>query len=128
MYSQPELKEELLRNERERWGYRVKEGKIKNITDLEQRDKRYKRKFWKQAQKESRECKNKAQDGKHLDTPPQSPLDISFEEPRSSRQLVAGERERHKTRKRHSREINALKDKLDKLKKRESDLNVENVF
>lgn len=27
--SQPELKEELLRNERERWRNRVKEGKIK---------------------------------------------------------------------------------------------------
>lgn len=82
-----------------------------------EREKRYKRRFWKQAQKESRECKNKAQEGKHLDTPPQSPLDISFGEPRSSRQLVPGERERCKTRKRHSREIKALKDKLDKLTK-----------
>lgn len=60
---------------------------------MEEREKRYKRRFWKQAQKESRERKNKAQEGQHLDTPPQTPLDISFEEPRSSRQLVAGERE-----------------------------------
>lgn len=111
IYSQPELKEELLRNERERWRNRMKKGKIKNITDLVEREKRYKRRFWKQAQKESRVHKNKAQEGKHLDTPLQSPLDISFEEPRSSRQLVAGERERH------SREIKALKDKLDKLTK-----------
>lgn len=47
-------------------------------------------------------------------TPPQSPLDQTVEEPTSSRRAFAAERERRKTRKRHSREIKALKEKVHK--------------
>lgn len=117
--SQPELKEEFLTKERERWRNRMNEGKIKKINNLEEREKRRKRKYWKQAQRESRRWKKRAEEGQQeLDTPPHSPLDNSFEEQRSNRQLRAGLRERAKTRKRHSREAKALKDKLDKLAKK----------
>lgn len=52
--SQPQLKEEFLTKERERWRNRMNEGKIKKINNLEEREKRHKRKYWKQAQRESR--------------------------------------------------------------------------
>lgn len=116
--SQPELKEEFLRKERERWANRVRDGKLKKICNLQEREKRQKRKFWRQAQRESRERRKKAEEvHQSLSTPPESPLDISFEEARGSRQLLAGARLRHKTRKRHSRQIKALKDKLGKVQK-----------
>lgn len=60
--SQPEKKEEFLRKEKERWANRVKDGKLKTIADLSKRKVRRKRKFWKQAQRESRERRQKAQE------------------------------------------------------------------
>ncbi|KAL2102031.1 hypothetical protein ACEWY4_003792 [Coilia grayii] len=116
--SQPELKDEFLRKERERWAHRVQDGKVKTISDLNGRKRRKRRKFWKEAQRESRERRKKAQEiQQSLNTPPDSPLDISFEQPSRSRQLVAGERLRNRTRQRHYREIKTLKGKLEKVKK-----------
>lgn len=97
--SQPELKEEFLRKERGRWANRVRDGKLKKICNLQEKEKRQKRKFRKRAQRESRGRRKKAEEvHQSLSTPPESPLDISFEEPRGSRQLLAGARLRHKTR------------------------------
>lgn len=54
----------------------MKEGKIKTISSLQEREKGLKRKFWKDAQRESRERRKKAEEGlQSLNTPPQSPLD-----------------------------------------------------
>lgn len=95
--SQPELIEEFLR--RERWTHRVQDGKVKTISDLSERKRRKRRKLWKKAQRESRESRKKAQKiQQSLNTPPDSPLDISFEQPSRSRQLLAGERLRNRTR------------------------------
>lgn len=38
IHSEAELKEEYLRKERQRWKKRVEEGKIKNINDLNERE------------------------------------------------------------------------------------------
>ncbi|MEQ2281751.1 hypothetical protein AMECASPLE_033630, partial [Ameca splendens] len=79
--SQPELKEEFIRKKRRRWRKRVEEGK--KINDLGERDK-------KQKQKESRERRKRAKEGHQSeDTPPQSPVDSTFE-PRNSRQQGRG--------------------------------------
>lgn len=118
MNRQPEVKEEFLKKERERWAKRVKDGKVKNISDMEEREKRQKRKVWKHAQRESRERRRKAEEGwQSLSTPPESPLEMSFEEPRSSRQQLTGERLQIKTRKRHAREMKALREKLKNVQK-----------
>ena len=52
-----------------------------------------------------------------LDTPPDSPLEQSMEEPTSSRRALANERQRRRARKKHSREIQAMKEKIEKLRK-----------
>ena len=123
VYSDPELKEEYLRKERQSWKMRVEEGKIKTIANLSEREKRSKRKAWKRRQQVSRQRKRKAE---HPETPPDSPVDsVNMQEPVRSRQSIAGERQKKKTRARYSREMKTLKNKLkkitkerDKLKKR----------
>lgn len=122
IYSDPELKEEYLRKERKSWKMRVEEGKIKTIGNLNEREKRSKRKVWKRSQQVSRQRKRKVE---HPETPSDSPVDlVNMQEPVRSLQSIAGERERKKTRG-YSREMKALKNKLkeiikerDKLKKR----------
>ncbi len=53
MTTQPKLKEEFLKYERQRWRQKVKEGKIKQRKDLSEREQRKRRKNWKQNQRES---------------------------------------------------------------------------
>ena len=92
VYSDPELKEEYLRKERQSWKMRVEEGKIKTIANLSEREKRSKRKAWKRRQQVSRQRKRKAE---HPETPPDSPVDsVNMQEPVRSRQSIAGERQR----------------------------------
>ena len=100
IHSEPVLKEEYLRMERQRWKKRVEEGKIKNVSDLNERERRSQRKAWKRRQKVSREHKRKVSEVP--ETPPDSPVDQAIHEPARSRQAIAGERERkkRKTRKR----------------------------
>ena len=52
-----------------------------------------------------------------VDTPPDSPLEQSMEEPTTSRRALANERQRRRARKKHSREIQAMKEKNEKLRK-----------
>ena len=52
-----------------------------------------------------------------VDTPPDSPLEQSMEEPTTSRCALANERQRRRARKKHSREIQAMKEKIEKLRK-----------
>ena len=115
IHSEAELKEEYLRAERQRWKKRVKEGKLKNINDLSEREKISQRKAWKHRQQVSREGKRKGPD--HPETPPDSPVDQTIHEPAWSRQAIAGERERKKTRARYSREVKALRNKLQEVTK-----------
>ena len=104
IHSEAELKEEYLRAERQRWKKRVEEGKLKNINDLNEREKRSQRKAWKRRQQVSREGKRKGPDQ-------------AIHEPARSRQAIAGERERKKTRARYSREVKALRNKLQEVTK-----------
>ena len=114
-HSDRELKEEYLIMERQRWKKRVEEGKIKNINDLNEREKRSQRKAWKSRQQVSRECKRQGSD--HPETPPDSPVDQAIYEPARSRQAITGERERKKTRTRYSRDMKAMRNKLEEVTK-----------
>jgi len=115
IHSEPEVKEEYLRMERQRWKKRVEEGKVKNIKDLNEREKRSQRKAWKRRQQESRDRKRKGSD--HPETPSESLVDQATHEPAWSRQAIAGERERKKTRARYSREMKAMRNKLQEVTK-----------
>lgn len=115
IHSEAELKEEYLRTERQRWKKRVEKGKVKNINDLNEREKRSQRKAWKRRQQVSRERKRKSSDPP--ETPPDSPVDQAIHKPAQSRQAIAGERERKKTRARYSREMKAMRNKLQEVTK-----------
>ncbi len=92
IYSDPELKEEYLRKERQSWKMRAEEGKIKTIGNLSEREKRSERKAWKRSQQVSRQRKRKVE---HPETPPDRPVDsVNIQEPVRSRQSIAGEREK----------------------------------
>lgn len=93
----------------------VQNKTVKQIGELGPRAKRHRRKYWRKAKKRSRAMQNRRLN--EIDTPPESPLDQTVKEPTSSRRALAAERERRKTRKRHAREIKALKEKVKKLTK-----------
>lgn len=94
---------------------KVGRREAKNINDLNERGKRSQRKAWKRRQQASRERKRTGSD--HPETPPDSPEDQAIHEPARSRQAVAGERERRKTRARYSREVKAMRNKLQEVTK-----------
>ena len=82
---------------------------------MTEREKRSQRKAWKRRQKVSRERKRKGSD--HPETPPDSPVDQAIHEPARSRQAIAGERERKKTRERYCRALKAMRNKLQEVTK-----------
>lgn len=73
IYHEPELNEEYLRKEEQRWKKRIEDRKIKNISDLNEREKRSKRKVYKGRHQESREYERKGPE--HPQTSPDSPLE-----------------------------------------------------
>lgn len=117
--SDQESKHAMQEKERQRWKKRVKDKKVKQIDEMGDRAKRNLRKYWREAQKRSREKRSKEDAVLKAHTPPDSPQDHDIQEysARHSRQSLRQERERSKTRKRHSREIKKLKEKLKKVTK-----------
>lgn len=115
IYREEELKEEYLRAERQRYKKRVEGGKLKKINDLTAREQRRVRKAWKCRQEKSR--KLKAKSSNQPETPPDSPVPQDVQVPAQSRQAIAGARKRKAERRRHHREMKALKNKLKKVTK-----------
>ena len=102
--------ETYLRKERARYHKRKEKGEIKMVSDMTEREKRHKRKFWRQhKQKERNQKKNR-----HLDTPPPTPPTGPFPvrlQTSSSRQRMR--RDRAKA----YREIDRLKQQVIQQKK-----------
>ncbi|KAL1251750.1 hypothetical protein QQF64_035851 [Cirrhinus molitorella] len=65
----PVRKSENLRKDRERWHKRKNAGQTNEVADLCEREKRYKRRYWREAQQR---CRAKRQRLVEM-TPPQSP-------------------------------------------------------
>ena len=120
IFTQPELKEDYLRNQRKKWKQSVEEGKIKQIKDLSERELRINRKKWRHSQRESR--KKRLIDTEPLETPPDSPVNVLNEIPQTSREAAAGKRERDKRKQRRSREMKILKTNLSKAQKENNKL------
>lgn len=118
IYGQANLKEEFLISERLRWKKRVEEGKLKNINDMTEKQKKRQREAWKQRQRISREHRRKHSD--HLDTPEESPFYQALHEPAPSRQYIAGARKRNKQRKMKAlkAELKAMTKDRNKMRKR----------
>ena len=76
----PERRAAYLQKHREKWHDDKKRGKVKNVEDLSEREKRKKQAYWRRAQRRSRERKKVTE---CLLTPPQSPE--AHPQPRSSR-------------------------------------------
>ncbi|CAM4569605.1 unnamed protein product [Leuciscus chuanchicus] len=89
------------------------------MDEMGDRAKRNWRKYWREAQKRSREKRSNEDAVLKAHTPPDSPQDQDIQEynARHNSQSLRQERERSKTRKRHSREIKTLKEKLKKVTK-----------
>lgn len=51
IYSQQETKDSFLKQERQRWKKRVQNGNLRQIGDLNEREKRHQRRAWKHFQK-----------------------------------------------------------------------------
>ncbi|XP_026051822.1 uncharacterized protein LOC113038532 [Carassius auratus] len=122
--SDQESKHALQEKERQRWKKRVKDKKVIQIDEMGDRAKRNQRKYWREAQKRSREKRSIEDAVLRAHTPPDSPQDQDIQEynARHSRQSLRQKRERSKTRKRHSREIKTLKEKLKKVTKQRNKL------
>lgn len=129
----PEMYEEYKRKERERYHKRKQEGKIKLIEDSTEREKRSKRKLWRESSKKHREGRRIIQNIIKADTPPPSPVPPGEGEgnnqvhynPGTSRQFQQGKKQSRK----HKREL--LK-KIEKLQKNNEALkkkwrNIKNV-
>lgn len=122
--SDQESKHDMQEKERQRWKKRVQDKKVIQIGEMGDRAKRNQRKYWREAQKRSRQKRSSEDAVLEADTPPDSPQDQNIQEcnARHSRQSLRQERERRKTRKRHSREIKTLKEKLKKVTKQRNKL------
>ena len=111
--SHPDSRRDNLEKERQRWKNRVQNKKVRKIGELGPREQRHHRKYWRKAQNRYKKVQSRSR--QEVDTPPDSPLEQSMEEPTSSRRALANERQRRRTRKKHSREIQAMKEKIEKL-------------
>lgn len=69
----PSKRQEYLKKERQTWKARKEAGKVKSVSELSEREKRSKRKYWRKAQQKCRE-KKAAIDS--LATPPESPDEV----------------------------------------------------
>nr|XP_054592211.1 uncharacterized protein LOC129157084 [Nothobranchius furzeri]XP_054592212.1 uncharacterized protein LOC129157084 [Nothobranchius furzeri]XP_054592213.1 uncharacterized protein LOC129157084 [Nothobranchius furzeri]XP_054592214.1 uncharacterized protein LOC129157084 [Nothobranchius furzeri] len=121
--SDPEKKRATKEREKQRWKKRVEDKKVTQIGTMGNRAKRNKRKYWREAQKRSRQKRSSEGAVLQTDTPPDSPQDMNGQEDNArQRQLIRLERERSKTRKRNSRKIQTLKEKIHKLRKQRNKL------
>lgn len=66
----PERRAAYLQKHREKWHGNRRLGKVKTVKDLSEREKRRKQKYWRRAQRQSRERKKVSENQL---TPPQSP-------------------------------------------------------
>ncbi|CAL8253989.1 unnamed protein product [Arctogadus glacialis] len=108
----PEKRAAYLQKHRETWQENKQRGKVTAVKDLSEREKRRKQAYWRKAQRQTRERKKVIES---QFTPPQSP-EVN-PQPRMSRQRSAG---RTKVKRRESnlyREIQALKESLNKQKR-----------
>ncbi|XP_036929141.1 uncharacterized protein LOC119005523 isoform X2 [Acanthopagrus latus] len=110
----PERRAAYLQKHREKWHDDKKRGKVKNVKDLSEREKRKKQAYWRRAQRRSRERKKVTE---CLLTPPQSPE--AHPQPRSSRQRIAAKKKVERESELY-RELQTLKEKL-KQQKRKTD-------
>ena len=117
-------KHAMQEKERQRWKKRVTDKKVIQIDDMGDRAKRNWRKYCREAQKRSRQKRSNEDAVLEAHTPPDSPQDQNIQEynARHSSQSLRQERERSKTRKRHSRETKTLKEKLKKVTKQQNKL------
>ncbi|CAH1114447.1 unnamed protein product [Psylliodes chrysocephalus] len=112
--------EEYKRKEKERYEKRRNEGKIKNISDLTNREKREKRKTWRHSSKKYRQRLRMIENIVDI-TPPASPQVNDLPEPpheTPSRQLLQGKRQSKKNRRKLHATIKKLEAKNATLKKK----------
>ncbi|KAF4115256.1 uncharacterized protein LOC131537607 [Onychostoma macrolepis] len=99
----PVRKAENLRKDRERRDKRKTAGQTNKVADLGEREKRYKRRYWRETQQRCRENRQRLVEM----TPPQSPE--PDQEPQISRQRQSGRRKIKRENSKLYREIEKLK-------------------
>lgn len=118
----PETYEEEKKKERERYHKRVEAGKIKKVNDLTNREKRTKRKYWRETIKKSRDKKRLIQEAERQSdeiSPPPSPQNIVIPIANNPgpHQKDSGKKRARKLRRKLKKENEELKEKLKKLKR-----------
>ncbi|XP_061598342.1 uncharacterized protein LOC133461445 [Cololabis saira] len=111
-------REQYLEKEREKWKRDRETGKKKGINEISEREKRAKRKKWREAKQKVR-ARNKGSALQQSETPPATPPSSSTEnqpEPGPSRQQRQGERIRRRTKQKLKQRIEELEAQIQKVK------------
>ena len=109
----PEKHQKYLQKEKQRYQERKKVGKLKNVEELSEREKRAVRKQWRKNQQNKRKKDKETKNLLSSNTPPNSPCqDLAHEEAPLDGRTSRGRKKIRKDRSKAYREINKLRVKL----------------